>query len=157
MSDVGADIESVCSKCGDVWHVVVAKVEEKIVKVQCKECKAEHRYKAPKSAKAAKAKAKKKPATKRKTTKKKAEPEPVGPTVEPDLSKPSRPYSIRDSYKVAERIDHPKFGTGIVEVSSEPGKMTVFFPDGRRVLAQAKIETGLARPAKSFDRGGERR
>jgi len=153
MSDVGADIESVCSKCGDVWHVVVAKVEDKIVKVQCKECKAEHRYKAPKDSKAAK---KTKKTTKR--TKKKTEPEPTEPTVEADMSKPTRKYSTRENYEVAERIDHPKFGTGVVEVSAEPGKITVFFPDGvRRVLAQAKRVTGLARPEKSFDRGGERR
>ena len=33
---VGADIESLCSKCGDVWHVVVAKVGEEIVRVICK-------------------------------------------------------------------------------------------------------------------------
>ena len=41
---VGADIESICSKCGDVWHVVVAKVGETVVKVQCKECGGYHRY-----------------------------------------------------------------------------------------------------------------
>src|SRR5262249_56275409 len=44
---VGADIESICSKCGDVWHVVVAKVGEKIAKVQCKQCNGLHRYKPP--------------------------------------------------------------------------------------------------------------
>ena len=30
---VGADVESLCSKCGDVWHVVVAKVGDQIVRV----------------------------------------------------------------------------------------------------------------------------
>ena len=33
---VGADVEALCSKCGDVWHVVVAKVGDQIVKVHCK-------------------------------------------------------------------------------------------------------------------------
>src|SRR5665647_995831 len=41
---VGADVESLCSKCGDVWHVVVAKDGDKIVKVQCKQCSGYHRY-----------------------------------------------------------------------------------------------------------------
>ena len=41
---VGQDIESICNKCGDVWHVVVAKVGDKIAKVQCKECNGYHRY-----------------------------------------------------------------------------------------------------------------
>src|SRR3954469_14903432 len=43
----GADVEALCSKCGDVWHVVVAKVGEQIVKVQCKQCGGYHRYKSP--------------------------------------------------------------------------------------------------------------
>ena len=30
---VGADVEALCSKCGDVWHVVVAKIGDKIVKM----------------------------------------------------------------------------------------------------------------------------
>jgi len=44
---VGADVEALCSKCGDVWHVVVAKVGEKIAKVQCKQCGGYHRYRSP--------------------------------------------------------------------------------------------------------------
>ena len=44
---VGADVEALCSKCGDVWHVVVAKVGAQIVKVQCKQCGGYHRYKSP--------------------------------------------------------------------------------------------------------------
>ena len=27
---VGADVEALCSKCGDVWHVVVAKVNVQV-------------------------------------------------------------------------------------------------------------------------------
>ena len=51
---VGADVESLCSKCGDVWHVVVAKDGDKIVKVQCKQCSGYHRYRSPHGAPAAK-------------------------------------------------------------------------------------------------------
>ena len=76
---VGADVEALCSKCGDVWHVVVA--------------------------------------------------------------------------KVGERVDHPSFGQGVVEIA-EPGKITVFFATGRRVLVQSKegatAGSGLSRP-KPFD------
>ena len=50
---VGADIESLCSKCGDVWHVIEAKVGDDIVRVLCKECGKQHRYKNPKKAGAA--------------------------------------------------------------------------------------------------------
>ena len=44
---VGADVESLCAKCGDVWHVVVAKVGDRIARVQCKQCGAPHRLKPP--------------------------------------------------------------------------------------------------------------
>ncbi|MEO8553765.1 MAG: hypothetical protein ABI678_27520, partial [Kofleriaceae bacterium] len=61
---------------------------------------------------------------------------------------------------VGERVDHPSFGQGVVEVS-ESGKATVFFATGRRVLVQAKIaaKNDLERP-KPFDHsnaaGGKR-
>ena len=53
---------------------------------------------------------------------------------------------------VSERVEHPSFGQGVVEVS-EPGKITVFFASGRRVLVQSKegaASSGLAKP-KPFD------
>jgi hypothetical protein len=154
---VGADVEALCSKCGDVWHVVVAKVGEKIVKVHCKECNKEHRYKSVKGA----SKDQRQPsrfAPKAERTK------PVErfekPAVAADLEKPVRRYGASELYEVGERVEHPSFGQGVVEVS-EPGKATVFFATGRRVLAQAKTASGneLSRP-KPFDHsnaaGGKR-
>jgi hypothetical protein len=164
---VGADVEALCSKCGDVWHVVVAKVGDQIVKVHCKECNKEHRYKNPHGA----PKAKRQPSL----TDVKPEREPrmtaakvverfEKPAVAADLTKPSRRYGASEKFEVGERVDHPAFGQGVVEVS-EPGKVTVFFATGRRVLAQAKEATaaagsgGLSRP-KPFDHsnaaGGKR-
>ena len=162
---VGADVEALCSKCGDVWHVVVAKVGDTIVKVLCKECKKEHRYKSPHG----QPKEKRHPtiasrnAEHARTASERAErgPSPTTasaprerfekPAVAADLSKPVRKYGASLKYEVTERVEHPIFGQGVVEVS-EPGKVTVFFATGRRVLAQAK-ETGgggLTRP-KPFD------
>jgi hypothetical protein len=165
---VGADVEALCSKCGDVWHVVVAKVGQQIVKVQCKQCHGYHRYKSPHGAPPDK----KLPASSRpareaaddaspgaKAAGRAAARPPTRPPIErfekpavtADLSKPVRPYRASNTYEVAERIDHPSFGQGVIEVA-ESGKVTVFFASGRRVLAQAKTaETGrLARP-KPFD------
>lgn len=162
---VGADIEALCSKCGDVWHVVVAKVGEKIVKVLCKQCGGQHRYKSPHGAPAEK----KLPSAIRPATAK--EPKaPVErfekPSVAADLSKPARPYRASERFEVGERIDHPSFGQGVIEIA-EPGKITVFFATGRRVLVQSKdggpaatsSGSGLSRP-KPFDHsnaaGGKR-
>lgn len=146
---VGADVEALCSKCGDVWHVVVAKVGEQIVKVQCKQCSGYHRYRSPHGAPVEK----KLPAAIRPPRETKPPVERFEkPAVPADLTRPSRPYRASELFEVGDRIDHPSFGQGVVELS-EPGKITVFFGAGRRVLVQAKAPataSGLARP-KPFD------
>ena len=139
---VGADIESICRKCGDVWHVVVAMKDDDIAKVQCKQ------YKNPNEAEAD---AKKKPAKKRKAAMTAAEKKvaaaakPVGKaTVKPDMKKEIRPYKFSDSYESRERIDHVKFGVGVVEDILDGSKIEVFFDEGgRRVLAVKKRESTL--------------
>ena len=141
----GTDVESICNKCGDVWHVVVAMVGDKIAKVQCKECGAYHRYRPAGGIKKTAAAPKKRAAAKKKTTKK--APPPAEAAVEPDLSRPTKPYSIKETFEVADRVEHPKFGTGVVE-RSEPGKIEVFFPVGRKVLVQAKPSSSLQRPPR---------
>jgi hypothetical protein len=159
---VGADVEALCSKCGDVWHVVVAKVGERIVKVQCKQCGGYHRYKSPHGAPAS---AKLPAATRPPKEPKSVDPNVSDgsrkvverfekPAVAADLTKPSKPYRASERFAVGERVDHPNFGQGVVELS-EPGKITVFFASGRRVLVQAKDAagapgSGLSRP-KPFD------
>jgi len=162
---VGADIESLCSKCGDVWHVVVAKVGDRIVKVLCKQCGGQHRYKSPHGAPAEK----KLPSAIRPAKEPKAPVERFEkPAVTADLTKPARTYRASEKFEVGDRIDHPSFGQGVIEIS-EPGKITVFFATGRRVLVQAKDGGtpvggatgggGLTRP-KPFDHsnaaGGKR-
>ena len=148
---VGADVASLCSKCGDVWHVVVAKVGEQIVKVQCKECGGYHRFKDP-SGKSAK----KSPSSPRAPRETKVVERFEAPAVAADLSRPVRTYAASDKYDVGERVEHPTFGTGTVEVV-EIAKVTVFFASGRKVLVHAKggpvAPGGLSRP-KPFDHSG---
>lgn len=158
---VGADVEALCSKCGDVWHVVVAKDEKgRIAKVQCKQCQGYHRYKSPHGAtKEAKMPSAIRPPKEPKevSAAKAAKEGPSArfdkPAVEADLSKPPRPYRASEKYEVGERVDHVNFGQGVVELA-EPGKITCFFATGRRVLAQSKEGAitggGLSRP-KPFD------
>lgn len=145
---VGKDVEAACRKCGEVWHVIVAVEGGKITRVQCKECMAYHRYRPPEGEervdaepKPKKAAAVRKPssgakkpaaAAARGGSKKTAHDEPL---VEPDLSRPIRLYKMSEAYEPGDRVEHPKFGQGVVELLSGPGKMTVFFEDGRRTLA----------------------
>lgn len=146
----GADIEALCSKCGDVWHVVVAKVGEEIVRVLCKECGAQHRYKHPNKPPSSSRRASTTSAPRR-TAPQKVVARFDTPAVAADLSKAVRTYKASERYVVGERVEHPTFGQGVVE-SLEVGKMTVFFAVGRKVLVCGKAAEGggLARP-KPFE------
>jgi hypothetical protein len=157
---VGADIESLCSKCGDVWHVVVAKVGEKIAKVQCKQCGGLHRHKPPGGAPAgasgspaSTAATPRAPAAKRApASRARRAAEPPAPSVAPDLTRPVRRYAASEMFAVGERVQHPTFGLGVVQALPGPGTIDVAFPDGRRVLAQARAAgSGLGKPTNTFD------
>jgi hypothetical protein len=143
---VGADVESLCSKCGDVWHVIVAKVGDRIARVICKECNGQHAYRNPKGttppAKRAASTAKPRAARSEKVV----ERFPT-PAVAADLSREVRTYKATELFEVGDRVEHPTFGQGVVEIS-EPGKVTMFFAVGRKVLVQARNTPAgaLARP-----------
>ncbi len=142
----GSDIESICGKCGDTWHVVVAMVGTAIAKVQCKECGGLHKYRPVGGKAATKAGTRrKKAAGGGRSRKKAAEAEPVGPTVDPDYKRDIRNYRADEHFEVADRVQHPTFGLGVVEESA-PGKVTVWFPSGRKKLAQAAPAPKLERP-----------
>lgn len=136
----GADIESICSKCGDVWHVVVAKVGDTIARVQCKECGAQHRYRAKDGKVAAKAAPRPRAAKVTKAPVERFE----RPQVAADLTRPTRTYHPTERFEIGDRVEHPTFGQGVVEATPEPGKMTVFFPVGRKVLVHAKDGGGMS-------------
>lgn len=144
-ADVGADIESLCRKCGDVWHVVVAKVGTQIAKVQCKECGAYHRYRPVDGSSASGQHA----ATVRRRSSGGSGGQPVArierAAVEPDLSRPVRRYNAREQYQVADRVEHPTFGFGVVEEVRD-GKIQVFFGSGRKLLALVRSASKLERP-----------
>src|SRR5690606_6382537 len=105
---VGADVESICNKCGDVWHVVVAKVGSEIVKVQCKECGAYHRHRHP-SAVAARRSRSSSAGVRRTSSSSAAAAREQPATFTPDPSLPVRPYSMRETFQAGEQISHPRF------------------------------------------------
>lgn len=143
MVHVGDEIESVCGKCGDVWHVVAAMVGSKVVKVVCKRCGGQHRHRPPTGAGPAPAEKTEAPAAKPAKAEKKmskkaaaaaaAEAAAAAP-VEPDLSRPIKPYKPSDRYQLRDRIEHRTFGVGVVEEVSSAGKIQVRFPEGPKKL-----------------------
>ena len=135
--EVGKDVFAVCGKCGDEWHVIVSLNKGKITKVQCKVCMGYHRYKAQEGTERIDAGAvtRKAVGSKKRASAKTSAGSPV---VAADLSRPVRNYAMSESYRAGDRIDHPKFGHGVVDATPHPGKMMVHFPSGRRTLAHER-------------------
>src|SRR3954453_16121886 len=142
---VGQDIEDICTRCGDTWHVVVAKVGERVIKVVCKLCGSQHNYRGENAAAQAGASSSSSwgASRRRRTSKRAVATPPPAPTFDP--SKPPRAYSPQGSYALGERIVHPSFGTGVVAATPGPGKVDVVFPAGARTLACAKAVSTLER------------
>ncbi len=136
---VGKDIYSTCGKCGDVWHVVAAMSGDRVTKVTCKNCIGSHRYKAPAGEVDVNASAKGKRrtiSTKRKPARAVVPASADNPLIEANMDRPIQEYSMRTTFEPGDRVAHPKFGNGVVEGTSEVGKMLVFFKTGgRKTLA----------------------
>lgn len=144
--DVSKDVEAICSKCGQSWHVIVAVVDGKIAQVECKSCGGRHKYKPV--------------ATKDMTTKKstrttvaastkagsplpKKEKAPAAPKILLPQCKtndrPLRKYNMHEAdYQLGDRIEHPKFGLGTVDGFPAANKMNVTFDYERVLLVYGK-------------------
>src|SRR4051812_3360355 len=97
-----------------MWHVVVAKVGDKIAKVQCKRCMSQHRLRSTDpAAKVATKTSTAKVGPRAKAAKKEALPPPLA-EVAFDASVPPRPYRPSERWEVGHRVEHPSFGVGIV-------------------------------------------
>ena len=129
---VGEEVRSICGKCGEQWHVVIALVDGRAAKVECGDCHAQHRYRPAGGA------ASPRSGTRRTAggTRKKAAA--AVPAVEPDLSKPVRPFRTTETFAVGERIAHPTFGEGVVQALAGPTKIEVLFGAERKMLVHAR-------------------
>ena len=143
-SAVCKDIEAVCSKCGESWHIIVAVADGKIAQVECKSCGARHKYKPiardrmtlKRDTKTALA-----VATKTGTPikeKKAPTPKELVPKV-PANDRPIRKWSIKEKdFQLGDRIEHVKFGLGVVDELPSPNKMYVTFREERVLLVYGK-------------------
>jgi hypothetical protein len=144
-----------CGRCGQVWHVVMAKMGDRIAKVVCKRCGGHHRYRDENADGAADASARPRRPTfgsSRRSSRNARATQAAPPELPPfDPAKPPRTYAARDSYVAGERVAHPTFGVGVVAGSPGAGKVDVVFGGGARVLACAKMTSTLARPVATQD------
>src|SRR5215831_10992787 len=152
---VGQDIEAMCGRCGQVWHVVMAKMGDRIAKVVCKRCGGHHRYRDD-SATDSGGETGSRPRRPTFGSARRSRPQrtqAAAPELPPfDPAKPPRTYAARDSYVAGERVAHPTFGVGVVSGSPGAGKVEVVFGGGvARVLACAKGASTLVRPVAALD------
>ena len=130
---VGSDLEAVCRKCGDVWHVVIAMADSQIAKVECRECGARHRYRGVKGEIGA---IRGKPAAR--ATSSRTRSGEKKQVVEADESRPRRDFSMTDTYEVGDRLLHAGFGEGVVQEVAGPAKIVVLFEVGPKTLVQGR-------------------
>ncbi|MEY4166772.1 MAG: hypothetical protein RIR52_596 [Acidobacteriota bacterium] len=129
---LGGDIEAYCGKCKDTREHVIAALGSggNVERVQCRTCQSNHifREKAAKSTSAKSTTAKS--TTTRSASGKSSRKE---SSAEPDGSGPLRPYSMQDKFSIGDRIEHPKFGVGVV-LEVRFGKIDVKFGREQRTL-----------------------
>lgn len=135
---VGDYIDSKCTKCKRATnHIIVAMVEEKVARVECRTCSGEHNYRPPtaekKPASTSPAKGRKPSAAKRKAAEAAEEVVKVREEVEKG-ERQSRTYNMEGSFSVDEAIAHPSFGIGVVKSLNKPNKMDVQFESGLKCL-----------------------
>lgn len=113
-SQVGGDVDAYCGKCKDVREHVIAAIDAdgSIGRVECRTCHSNHIYR-ERSSKAA--------TTRSSTRSSKKE---SSSTVE--KIGPLRAYSMQERFAEGDRVDHPKFGVGLV-VEVRAGKIDVKF------------------------------
>ncbi len=68
----------------------------------------------------------------------KSRPQPTEVIVEADPSRPVRAYAMTDSYTAGDRVEHPRFGVGVVQGVVGPGKIKIRFEGEPRVLVHER-------------------
>ena len=141
---VGQDIEALCGRCGQVWHVVMAKMGDRIAKVVCKRCGGHHRYRdenagaeAERGRGGGRAERRRRGAPSRRARgRRSAAPLPAV------RSRPSRRAPTRRATATSPASGSRTRPSASAWSPARPGagKVEVVFPSGARVLACAKVD-----------------
>jgi hypothetical protein len=138
---VGENIDAYCLKCKLVLaHVILFKVDDVVNRVKCKTCGAEHKYRGtvPGAKKTATVRtlsavrAKKTAAAKVTVNDAPLQWDLKSRNMPPQTS--IRDYSIKETFKVNNVINHPVFGVGFVEKVVTDKSIFVLFNDSVRLM-----------------------
>lgn len=143
----GQEVDAYCTKCKmDLTHRIVAVVDGKPVKVECRTCYQTHVYRLPKSASAAavaeratstassRSASASKPATSRRAS------ADEHAAVVPPSSARVHSYRITERFIADQWIVHKTFGNGLVVREIPPDKIEVRFDSGVRTLIHNRTE-----------------
>lgn len=130
---VGGYVDAWCGKCKDVTsHIVLAKVGAKPTRVECRTCHAMHQYKAAATAAKSSSSGTRAPGSRPTTRSKAAEPKPEEAwaasmrQARGDAIK----YEPGGQYVVGNRLNHARFGEGVVVRLSSGTVCEVVFKTG---------------------------
>jgi hypothetical protein len=131
---VGKNVDSWCTKCKLMLaHTIEAAKGDKITRVHCNTCGAQHAYRPNPPGK--------KGSTGRSTRVSQGGKEAVAASDFATILRgkdpaKARPYLLSERFQAAELIRHPRFGIGLVTAVKDPTKIEVAFADGVKTLVQ---------------------
>lgn len=136
---VGSDVLAYCTSCKmDLNHVIVALLGDRITKVQCRTCRKDHGYRAPKGV------SERAMSSSRTTSKNKRKKEVFSVEeewtrlMEAAQSQTPVKYSIKTTFEPGVLLNHPSFGEGVVLKIHHPNKMDVVFKTEVKTLIHDK-------------------
>ena len=141
MLSVGENIDAYCLKCKLLLaHLILFKVDGVVSRVKCKTCGAEHKYRGTLPG-AKKPAAVRTPGVVRAKKTAAAKVAVNDAPLQWDLKSrnmapgtPMRNYSIKETYKIKEVINHSVFGVGFVEKVVTDKSMSVLFNDSVKLM-----------------------
>jgi len=141
-NEAGSEINSYCLKCKDMTnHTIIALVDGDVAKVQCNVCSGRHKYRPEKPVK--KTAAKKKP-TARATAAATAKLAKVEAYYQDLIAgrheAVALAYSMTDTFKKNDMINHPMFGLGVVAHIVMPNKIEVVFRHETKLLLCGRLQ-----------------
>ena len=132
---VGGDTLSYCTRCKeDRGHVIVAMVDSRPVKVQCKSCQGLHAYKASKGERAPSVLRSRKPRFSPPKVILEAPFEIWEKRMKVAQGKPTKAYTVATLFVLGDILQHAQFGLGFVEEVKKGGKIRVVFRAEEKLL-----------------------
>lgn len=136
---VAKSVYTDCKKCGaERYHTVIAHTSSTSAKVECETCHSKKTYKLPSAAAAARklssgGAVKRAPSARGASARAAAHETEYQTLLQETLTGETATYNMKLKFPVKARIQHPKFGLGVVKTAF-PDKVDVIFQDEVRSL-----------------------